>query len=78
MRGSAAVLAELFVRGDGGAGGDFALEPGAEGVLGGDFAGGAEAGDDGGGVVAGGVGEVLEVEGGFVGRVRAREVEAAF
>ncbi len=74
----AAVLAELGVGGDVGARGDLAFEPGGEGGLLGDFAGGAEAGDDGGGVVAGGVGEVAEVEGGFDGGVGGGEVEVAF
>ena len=73
----AAVLAELGVRLDGGARGDFAGEPGGEGGLEGDFAGGAEARDDGGGVVAGWVGEVFEVEGGFDARVGRGEVEVA-
>lgn len=77
MGGSAAVLAELGVGGDGGARGDFALQPGGEGGLAGDFAGGAEAGDDGGGVVAGRVGEVAEVEGRFHGGIGRGEIELA-
>lgn len=76
MRGPAAVLAEIGLALDRGAGGDFALEPGGERGLERDAAGGAEARDEGGGVVTRGVGEVLEVEGGLHGRVGAGEVEA--
>lgn len=75
MCGFAAVFTELFVRGDGGAGGDFAFEPGGEGGLGCDLAGGAQAGDDGGGIVSRGVGEVFEIQGWFDGWVGAGEVE---
>ena len=75
MGDAAGVLAQGGAGGDGGAGRDFAFDPGAEGFLGRDAAGGFEAGDEGGGVVAGGVGEVFEVEGGFDGRVVAGEVE---
>lgn len=75
--GPAGVAAEVGVRGDVGARGDFAFEPGGEGRAAGDLAGGAEAGDEGGGVVAGGVGEVVEVEGGLGGGGGRGEVEAA-
>ena len=74
----AGVLAQLGVRLDGGARGDFAFQPGGEGGLLRDGAGGAEAGDEGGGVVGGGVGEVAEVEGGFDERVGGGEVEFSF
>ena len=77
MSDAAAVLGELLVGLHGGAGGDFAFQPGGEGGLLCDFAGGFEAGDDGGRVVAFGVGEVLEVERGFDGRVRGGQVDAA-
>lgn len=77
MRDAAAVRTQLGVRLQGRARGDLALEPGREGGLLRDFAGGAQAGDEGRGVVAGGVGKVLEVEGGFDGWVGAGEVQAA-
>lgn len=65
----AGVFAQLRIRLDGGAGRDFAFQPGGEGGFKGDGAGMAEAGDEGGGVVAGWVAEVFEVEGGFDGGV---------
>ena len=71
------VLAQFFIRRQGWAGGDFALEPGAEGFCGGDFACGAQARDDGACVVAVRVGEVSEVQGWFDARVGAGEVELA-
>lgn len=74
----AGVEAEIGVRLDVWAGGDFAFQPGGKGGLGCDLAGVAEARDEGGGVVAGWVGEVFEVEGGFDGGVGRGEVEAAF
>ena len=77
MRDSAPVFAQLFVAGDGRAGGDFPLQPGGEGGLFCDFARGAEAGHDGRGVVARRVAEVFEIEGGFHGGVGAGEVELA-
>lgn len=76
MRHAAAVRAQLGVGLQGWARGDFAFEPGGEGRLLCDFAGGAQAGDEGGGVVAFGVGKVLKVESGLDGWVAAREVEA--
>ena len=78
VRDIAGVGADVGVGLDVRAGGDFAFEPGGEGGLLGHGAGGADAGDQGGGVIAGGVGEVLEVEGWFDGRVGGGEVEAAF
>lgn len=77
MRHPAAVLGELLVRLESGAGRDFSLDPVFEGGLLGDFAGGAEARDDGGGVVALGVGEVAEVEAGLDARVVGGEEDAA-
>lgn len=76
MRHAAAVRAQLGVGLQGGPRRDFAFEPGGEGRLLCDFAGGAQAGDEGGGVVAFGVGKVLEVQSGLDGWVAAREVEA--
>ena len=77
MRDPPPVLAQLFIRREGRARGDFALEPRAEGLCGGDLARGAQARDDGAGVVAVRVGEVFEVQGGLDGWVGAGEVELA-
>lgn len=77
MRNLASIVAQLLVRLDLGAGGDFALDPVLEGGGLGDFAGRFHAVHEGGGVVAFGVGEVAEVEGGFDGGVGGGEVEAA-
>jgi hypothetical protein len=71
------IFRQLLVCSDGRAGGNFALDPVAEGGLCGDLSGGFEAGDDGGGVVAFRVGEVAEVEGGFYCGVGGGEEEAA-
>ena len=77
MGDAPAVLAQLFVRRQRRARGDFALEPRAEGFRGGDLARGAQARDDGACVVALRVGEVFEVQGGLDGWVGAGEVELA-
>jgi hypothetical protein len=77
MCDTSAVLAQLLISLDLGAGCDFTLDPILEGSLLGDFARSFQAGDDGGGVVTLGVGEVAEVERGLDGGVRGGEVDAA-
>ena len=67
MRYLSPILAKSFVGLDVRTRSDLALQPGGEGGLGCDFAGGAKTGDYGCRVVAFGIGEVAEVEGGFYG-----------
>ena len=77
VRDLSPVLAQLLIRRQRRARGDFALEPRAEGLCGGDLTRGAQARHDGACVVAVRVGEVLEVQGGLDGWVGAGEVELA-
>ena len=78
VRDLARIGANIGVRLDVGAGCDFAFEPGGKGRLFSDVAGGADTRDESGGVVAFGIGEVIEVEGGFDSGVGRGEVELAF